>query len=346
MNLFEQATGGKSYEILESYNLISDYGTVYIFKDENKNYFIGEELFPDRGAPRDIWFKIDKKDYELYLNPNKKEIINLLQKRFFNSTLFDVFLKRDDNLELMKSLVEEVGSLRLDNHSVQSWFGVQRSEKLNNNHPSSLLGTIDFPGFLSGLKFVSFEILEIDVRILNEAERRYDYFRYVVDVKSMKVISNAKIIEDDKAHPLFQVGEAYPIKDAHFGNDFQYTAKAPPTLPPFVESQMTIYENDHPIFKFNYPGSALLGRFVTCLAPSADENYLNSVIFMYPIRDHDYHETCYLFRFEVKDGRVTEKNVLTSECTSSIAFNSAGLMATGYLSEGRNRPYGVQIYRL
>lgn len=354
---FKNATSGKDYKILESYDLTYDYGTVSIFKDSAGQYYVGLEVDPDRGTPYFEYWKISEESYKAYKNPTIESLRKLLSVKFFDETLFDVFMKKEKNAAVMSKLLKEEKKPKIENGSIKRWFENNRKTNFDSElfKKPKLLGTFKMPNLVYACQFEDDNILMVDVFHDDPERELNDTQRCILDIKKKEVveaevmrtpeITGRKIVKTEGALPFFEFGKDYPIKSVTFGDKKQYKAKvlgqdAGGTL------KVVISEGKEKLYTYEYPSEALLGRFWVFDDPNTNEEFKNSVLFMYPLRGLASKDEYYVLRFEVQKGKVIPMTRMTINSDSEVSFSPNGLMVYSACKEEGGRSDSIQIVQL
>ena len=354
---FKSATSGKDYEILESHNLTYDYGTVSIFKDSADQYYVGLEVDPDRGTSYFEHWKTKEENYKAYKKPTVESLRKLLSAKFFEETLFDVFMKKEKNAKVMHKLLKEPKRSKIENSTIKSWFEKNRKTNLDSKlfKKAKSIGTFKMPNLVYACQFQDDNILMVDV--LHEDPKRevYDAQRRTLDIKKKEVtegevmrtpeIIGRKIVKTKGALPFFEFGKDYPIKPVTFGDKKQYKAKVlgkdtGRTL------KVVISEGKKKLYTYEYPSEALLGRFWVFNESSTKKAFKNSVLFMYPLRGLASKDDYYILRFEVQKGKVVPMTKVQTLGDSEISFSPNGLMVYSAKKEDGSRTDRIKIVQL
>ena len=345
-NNFYKATGKKAYTTLESHPLISEYGMVYIFKEIEEDYYVAVEGQPDRGAPYFDYWKIKADLYAAFLNPTIDNLQQLLAAKFFNSTLFDVFIQNEYNLDLLHQIMALPKPPKIEDNSVRNWVLKEKQKQLNDAlfQPAESLGVFELPEVVHATQFLTDNQLELDILQLNATGDKYVIQRHLLTIDNKSIVPQEEV-DVNNGIPFFTFAKDYPIKSVVFGNENQYTAEVVGQEKVSGYQKVRIKNGTKKIYEYAYPRAANLGRFWV-FEEATDDEFKNSLLFMYSMRDHALNDNYYVLRFEVIEQQVYPRTMISAKGNSIMSVSPNGrLVFTKTEVEGRRSNY-VEIVQL
>ncbi len=343
---FLKATNGKSYTVLETYNLITDYGSVFIFKDSDGNFYISEEVEPDRGAPLYNYWQITEEQYEIYKHPAIESLKKLLALRFFTPTLFDYFIHQGNNLSILHKIVQEPLLPKIENSSVRRWFLNSKRTMLDAElfAASKTIAKFELPELVHASNFKDDNSVELDLFFKNEHENKYQLQKVFIDINK-NIIEPDKIIEVSEGLPFFTFAHKYPVEPVYFGTNQEYKAVVVENSIQDAWQSVVISKGNTKLFVYDYPRESNLGRFWVFNDSTTIETFKNSVLFMYSISNHARKTDYYILRFEIEEDTVIAKTKVTIKGDSILSFSPNGRMIFSLAGEGQ-RSKKIKVVQL
>lgn len=341
-----EATNGRDFLILERHNLTYDWGEVAIFKDSKGQYYIGRSVHPDRGSPYFEHWKIKEEHYDTFKNPTLDGLRDLLRVRFFEQTLFEVFLKRKEREEVLKQFLAESELPKIEARAVQAWCDktlLVMNDSNSFREPVSL-GQFEMPGLVHACQFETDNLLIVDVLYLNQEAKRYEIQRCTLDIEKREIIDES-IVDMKNCLKFFTFAKDYPIKPVSFGPKYQFKAKAVQLNYEPKKHQVIISTKTGLRYTYDYPFTAGLGRFWT-FEKKASLTLKKSVLFMYSFRDQSLEDSYFVLRFEVKKKGIFPQTKITVKSDSQISFSPNGRMVYSVLKNSGTGSNLIEIVQL
>ena len=344
---YKMVSGGKNYQVLEFHNLINDYGLLSIIKDSQGKFYVIQEGQPDRGSPYMNYWEISEEDYLSYQTPTLDTLKRLFSINFFDATLFDAFLKREENQAVLNEILKVIPKPEIENAFVQNWFDKNRiadSDALLFQEVSFLRETT-LSGIINAVQFINEDLLIADILEMNTEKKAYEIKRNVIGGNKLEIIQTESIAWDDGL-PFFTFAKDFPIKPVIFGDQKQYVAQVLNQDDHRAPKIIAITEGDKLLFEYEYPRSANLGRFWVFNEEETRDEFKNSVLFMYSIRDHQLVSDYMVMRFEINNGIAKPKTKINIFDDSRVSFNPNGLIAYCLPMPGGGRSNRLAIAQL
>lgn len=343
----KKATEGENYEILEIYNLTYVYGEIAIFVDVLGQFYIGMEGEYDRGGAFFEYWSIKREDYEAFKKPNLVSFKKLLSRKFFEKTLFDVFLKREENQQLINHILVEPELPKIENTTIKIWFQKKRKTLLDSKvfEASKSFGDFELPGLVHASQFRNDNELELDVLFSAAEDQEYQIQKYVLKIKEGDLIEG-KIVAVRDGLPFFSFAKDYPIQSVTFGMHREFSAKIIEAKGNDEQQKVVILKGAEKLYQYEYPKEANLGRFWVFRNKTTSSTFLNSVLFMYSIRNNGLEESYFILRFEVKGNIVIPKTKVLAYSDTIISFSPNGRMVYSLAREEGRRSKFIQVVQL
>ena len=344
---FYKITNGKDFTILERHNLLQDWGEISILKDIDEHYYIGMSVHPDRGHPYFKHWKIKKEHYETFKNPTEAGLKNLLSVQFFESTLFEVFLRKKENEEFLRQILDKSVLENIDSSAAKAWCNKNFLEKNDAElfQQPTFLGRFEMSGIIHACQFKTDDLLEVETLFLNPDKNKYEIKKYLLNLGTGE-ISNESLIDMKYSLKYFTFAKDYPIKAVYFGEKRRYKAKALKRKSESKNQQVVIIKNSQELYSYDYPTTAGLGRFWVFDDETSNLRFKNSVLFMFSQRDHLSKDNYFVLRFEIKRGEIVPRTKITTQNDTTVAFSPNGRMVYSIPKESGLRSNIIEVVQL